>query len=91
MAFLSGKLMYIKLRYIGVFGGAKESVRLVRMNRVPSITHVSNLQTKVHRTYFQEIIKLSKSGNDLSPITLDREQGIISLINIEVLRAAVPA
>ena len=89
-AFISEKNQYIQVRYIGKSDEGKEIVRVDIKDGEAQITISPNLQRKGNEVYFKEAIKLSKGSTYLSPITLNREHGKITLPHTPVLRAAVP-
>lgn len=89
--FLRVKPQYLQARIIA----AEDGQELVRVERptpfdAPQITPPENLQSKQHRAYFQEAMKLPPGGYYLSAINLNREHGVIQTPATPVLRLAVP-
>jgi PAS domain S-box-containing protein len=87
---LYAKENYAHIRYVGVADNGKEILNVVRnRNRVYRISDI-DLQENDQEIDFKEILKLSDDQVYLSPITLNRENGQVSLPRRFILRAAVP-
>ena len=71
------KAAYLQIRYISVEDGGREIVRVDRLGDAVVKVADEALQSKGHRTYFQEAIRLASGEIYLSAVELNREQGQI--------------
>lgn len=89
-AMLSTKNKYLQIRYVGLADKGKELVRVEKNIENGLIVTDPSLQSKKNEFYFSEILKMNPGKVYLSPITLNREHGKISLPKTLVLRGAIP-
>lgn len=83
---------YLQVRFIGVRDGGRELVRVDRDEATESVsaTPLDQLQQKGTRSYFTSTITNSAGQVSLSPINLNREQGVIETPHVPVIRSATP-
>ena len=88
VSMLKSKPEYLKLRFIDKNG--QEQIVVGREDGKIVALSGEQLQSKAHRTYFTETIKLPKGSVYLSEINLNREHGKVSEPHEEVLRSSSP-
>ncbi len=81
---------YYKIRLIGVKDNGKEIASIYRKGDNIIITKAGDLQSKSHRPYFKETIKLNEGEFYFSEINLNREYGEIEKPYIAVFRIGSP-
>ncbi len=83
---------YLQLRIIGRGKNGRELLRVERQRTGGPVRIVPErqLQSKGHRRYFQDTLKLHKGQTYISPIELNQERGKLSTPYQPVLRAATP-
>lgn len=89
-SFLISKKRYYKIRYLDMTG--REIIRLNYDMSDDSVnaTPVSQLQSKIHRDYFQQAIKLIEGSVYVSPFNLNREFGKIEFPYKPTIRFSMP-
>jgi PAS domain S-box-containing protein len=90
VAELDSKPNYFEFRYIGVDDGGRELVRADRSGPNGSLRIVpdSQLQRKGDRPAFIETIRLPAGEVYVSPVELNRDNGVIETPHVPVLRVA---
>ncbi|WP_444997180.1 PAS domain S-box protein [Aliikangiella sp. IMCC44359] len=81
---------YIKLRLIGVANNGKELINVTKKNEQIIIIPSNKLQSKNHREYFTELMKLDAQNIYFSPINLNRDNEKITTPIQPVLRVGIP-
>lgn len=87
-AYLANHPDYNQIRYIDVKGG--ELVRVQKENDSIVVVSEDELQNKSDSLYVSEAIKLSLGDVYYSDVNLNRENGVIQVPNLPVLRLATP-
>jgi PAS domain S-box-containing protein len=89
---LRAKPAYSQLRVIGVENGAREIFRVDRLGPNGQVRRVTGaeLQPRGERTYFKETIKLPPGEIYVSPLELDRDNGVTETPHGPTLRVATP-
>ena len=87
-AMIESKNYYLKLRYIDENG--TEMVRFYADGNKIKFTGKANWQNKKSHPYFQETMKLAPGELYISPVNLNRENGVISHPYQPVIRYARP-
>jgi PAS domain S-box-containing protein len=89
---LNSKPNYHEFSVVGVDDGGRELVRVERSgaDRRVRIVPEAELQRQGERYYFKETIRLADGQVYVSPIDLHRQNGIIDVPHIPVLRVATP-
>ncbi len=89
---LRAKPAYSELRVIGVNDGAREIFRVDRLGPNGQVRSAAEaeLQPRGDRTYFKETIKLPPGEIYVSPLDLDRDNGVTETPHRPTLRAATP-
>lgn len=92
VAELASKPNYHAFRYIGVDDGGRELVRVDRSGPAgsPRIVPSDELQRKGDRPAFKETIGLPPGEVYVSPLDLNRDDGVIETPHVPVLRVATP-
>lgn len=90
--FIQNKAFYYQVRYIGVAESGLElvNVRSFAQNNQVNAVPNSMLQTKSHRSYFQQAIKRNPGQVFFSKVELARNYGKVELPHKAVLRTATP-
>jgi len=81
---------YHQIRLIGAHNNGKEIVRMQWGEKKIISVEDNMLQTKGHRDYFKETIKLKKGQIYISDINLNQEHGVIEMPPNPVFRIATP-
>ena len=89
---LAAKPIYRQFRVIGIADGGREIVRVDRSGPHGAIRNVPDgeLQRKADRYYVKQAIDLPPGAVYVSPIDLNRENGVIEVPYIPALRIATP-
>lgn len=87
---LTQRDMYYQIRLIGLAADGRELARVVRKNDQISVVAKAQLQPKGGRNYFRESLKLKPGQIRFSAVTLDKENGQISLPARPMLRVSMP-
>ncbi len=84
------KPAYHQIRIVGAADGGREAIRVDR-NRGPlRVAPADELQQKGNTEYFQATMKLGMDGIYVSPIELNKEQGLVEAPVVPVIRVAAP-
>lgn len=87
---IRAKPNYLQIRYIGIADHGKELIRIDRKGSVISPVSGNELQSKGHKEYFKNALRLQPGEVYLSDISLNREYHRISEPFTPVIRAATP-
>jgi PAS domain S-box-containing protein len=89
---LATKPNYHEFRVIGVDDGGREIVRADRSGPggAPRVVPDAELQRKGDQDVFQQTVQLPHGGVYVSPIDLNRDNGVIEIPQVPVLRVATP-
>jgi hypothetical protein len=89
---LAAKSNYSKFRIIGVANNQWEVVRVDRHGPGGAIRTVpdAELQTKGDRDFFRETLSLPEGSIFISPVDLNRDNGVIETPHVPTIRAATP-
>lgn len=87
---LAAKPHYTQFRVVGVADGGREILRVDRSAPDGTIRVVpqAELQRKGDRDYFLRAVRMSAGDVDVSPIELNRENGVVEVPHLPVFRAA---
>lgn len=89
-SFMTTKPYYTQMRYIGVADNGRELVRVNRVGDKFEDVKGDKLQSKGDEFYFKEALTLEKGQVYFSPVTLNRENGVISEPRQPVIRVLIP-
>ncbi len=83
---------YLQVRFIGLADGGRELVRVDRDVEAGQVLPIGDqsLQQKGLEPYFTSAIRKEEGQIDLSPINLNREQGVIEEPYVPVIRSSTP-
>lgn len=89
---LASKPDYAQFRVIGVADGGRELVRVDRSGPDGGIRVVpdSELRRSGDHDYFQRVLRLAAGEVDISPVDLNRENGVIETPHVPTIRATAP-
>jgi PAS domain S-box-containing protein len=92
VAELNAKPSYAQFRIIGVADGGREVIRVDRGGGEGTVRIVADadLQRKGDTDYFKQTIAARDGTVVVSPVDLNREQGVIETPHLPVVRAAAP-
>lgn len=87
-SFIVNRPLYLEISYLDENGN--ELIKVNQNNGTPKIVSDSELNNEKNTDYFQETSRLKNNELYVSPIQLDREQGVIITPYIPILRYATP-
>ena len=90
VSLLRNRSHYVQVRLIGAEGEGRELIRADRSGGVITRITDDKLQSKGHRDYVHDTLKLPRDGIYVSDITLNREHNVIEVPHRPVLRIAAP-